>query len=130
MKKGNGRLSLRRGQRGISTIGALLVFIVLGALALLAMKIVPIYIDYFTVRGTIKNVGSDPELSSMSKIDLANAIQRRFDIGYVDKLKAKDLKIREENRALVVELDYEDRRTIVSNVDIVVHFQDTFRFNR
>ncbi len=116
--------------RGMSLIAMVLVLVIIGIVALLAMRIVPIYLDYNTLDSTIKSLQDDPGINSMSRVDATNALTRRFDIGYVDVIDAKDLKIREDRKNLVIELDYEDRRNIVANVDIVVHFQKTYTITR
>ncbi|MEZ5601488.1 MAG: DUF4845 domain-containing protein [Candidatus Competibacteraceae bacterium] len=67
-------------QRGITVIGMLLI-IVIAFVALIAMKVVPMYIQLFTVKSTIESIRKEPQLAQMSTTDIHNAIQKRFDIG-------------------------------------------------
>ena len=116
--------------RGMSLIAMVLILVIIGMVALLAMRIVPIYLDYNNLDNTIKSLQDDTGIASMSRIDAANSLERRFDIGYVDVISVKDLKFREDRRDLIIELDYEDRRNIVANVDVIIHFQKTYRITR
>ena len=85
-------------QRGITVIGMLLMIIAIAFVALIAMKVVPMYIQYFSIKSTIESIRKEPQLAQMSAQDIQNAIQKRFDIGYVNNITARDLKIRRVNR--------------------------------
>lgn len=117
-------------QRGLTIIATILILVAVGLVALLAIKIVPIYLDYNNVRSTIGGLRDDARVRSMSRTDARTALQRRFDIGYVNIIKATDLDIREQGPDLLITVDYEDRRNVVANVDVVVHFKETFRITR
>lgn len=78
-----------KNQQGITVIGILLVMIVIGFVALIGMKVVPMYIQYFTVRSSIESIRKEPQLAQMSSTDIQAAIQKRFDIGYVDNITAR-----------------------------------------
>jgi Tfp pilus assembly major pilin PilA len=93
------RLLRNSEQRGMTVIGMLLLLIVIAFAALIAMKVVPMYIEYYTIKSTIESIRKEPQLAQMSPADIHNAIQKRFDIGYVERLNARDLKIRMMLRA-------------------------------
>ncbi|MEZ5581274.1 MAG: hypothetical protein R3F40_18800 [Candidatus Competibacteraceae bacterium] len=56
-------------QRGITVIGMLLI-IVIAFVALIAMKVVPMYIQLFTVKSTIESIRKEPQLAQMSTTDI------------------------------------------------------------
>ncbi|MFZ1827720.1 MAG: DUF4845 domain-containing protein [Candidatus Competibacteraceae bacterium] len=101
-------------QRGMTVIGMLLLIVVIGFAALIAMKVVPMYIQYYTIKTTVESIRKEPQLAQMSPTEIHNAIQKRFDIGYVERPKARDLKIRNdaETRGRVLELVYEDEQEL------------------
>ncbi|MCP5160003.1 MAG: DUF4845 domain-containing protein [Gammaproteobacteria bacterium] len=101
-------------QRGMTVIGMLLLLIVIAFAALIAMKVVPMYIEYYTIKSTIETIRKEPQLAQMSTQDIHNAIQKRFDIGYVDRVTARDLKVRQDpnGRGRVLELIYNDEREL------------------
>lgn len=107
-------------QRGLTVIGMLLLAVVLGFMALVAMKVVPMYIQYFTIKSTIESIRKEPQLAQMSLTDIQNAIQKRFDIGYVDKITAKDLKVRNDRSGRVLDLVYEDDQPLFYGLHIVL----------
>jgi hypothetical protein len=112
-----------RRQRGISMIGGLLVMIVVCFVALMVIRIVPIYYSYFTVKSTLEALQHDPASRQMSVAELYSSLQKRFDIGYVSVVDVKQVKIRQQGRERTLSLAYEDRRPLIGNLDIVASFE-------
>ena len=106
-------------QRGMTVIGMLLLLIVIAFVALIAMKVVPMYMQYFTVKSTIESVRKE-SVSSMTTVDIQNAIQKRFDTGYVENVKAKDLKIRNVPGGKALDLVYQDERELFEGMGLFV----------
>lgn len=111
-------------QRGITVIGMLLLIIVIAFVALIAMKVVPMYIQMFTVKSTIESIRKEPQLAQMSTTDIQNAIQKRFDIGYVDNITARDLKIRNDRGGRVLDLVYQDERDLFYGLSVVLKINE------
>jgi flagellin-like protein len=109
-------------QRGISPIGGLLMLIVVCFVALMAIRIVPIYVSYFTVKSALEGLARDPASRQMSSSEIYSTLQKRFDIGYVSVVDAKQVKIRQQGRERIVSLAYEDRRPLIGNLGIVANF--------
>lgn len=116
------KLSRNSSQRGMTVIGMLLLLVVIGFMALVAMKVVPMYIQYYTIKSTIESIRNEPQLAQMSPTDIQSSMQKRFDIGYVDKLKAQDLRIRNdaESRGRVLDLVYQDERELFYGLYVVL----------
>ena len=116
-------------QRGMTVIGMLLLLIVIAFMALIAMKVVPMYIQYFSIKSTIESIRKEPQLAQMSTQDIQNAIQKRFDIGYVDNITARDLKIRNDRSGRVLDLEYQDERALFYGLSIVLKVSESIPLN-
>jgi len=112
-------------QRGITLIGGLLWLIIAAFVALIVLRVVPIYIDYFTIITTLQGLKKEPQVGQMSADDIYRTIERRFDISYVQVIKPQQIKIRKQGNNRVLDLIYEDRRPLIGNLDIVAKFNDT-----
>ncbi|HPF58681.1 MAG TPA: DUF4845 domain-containing protein [Candidatus Competibacteraceae bacterium] len=112
-------------QRGMTVIGMLLVLILIAFAVLIAMKVIPIYIEYYTVKSTIESIRKEPQLAQMSTQDIHKAIQRRFDVGYVEKVNASDLKIKNAPDGRVLELVYDDERELFYGLFILLKVNET-----
>jgi hypothetical protein len=112
-------------QRGMTVIGMLLLIVVLAFMALIAMKVIPMYVQYYTVKSTIESIRKEPQVTQMSVTDIHNAIQRRFDVGYVENVRARDLKIRQDRGGRVLDLVYEDERELFYGLHVVLRVDET-----
>lgn len=119
----NNRLTPRR-QRGMTAIGFVLVLIVIAFSALITMKVLPIYLDFFSIRSTLEGLASEPGVRERSPADITQAIDRRFDVSYVTVIQAKDIKVQKKGGVISLILKYEDRRPLLSNLDVVASFDE------
>jgi hypothetical protein len=109
-------------QRGLSMIGFLFVAMVLVFIAMLAMKLVPAYIEYFSVKEILGNMGKASDLKSQSNADIRNSFIKRANVGYVTAVKPEDLTVDRSSGTPVISVDYEFRTKLVGNVSLVVDF--------
>lgn len=114
--------SMQSQQRGISMIGFLFVAVMLVFLAMLAMKLVPAYIEFFSVKEILTTMGKESNLKSESNADIRNDFVKRANIGYVTVVKPEDLTIDRSSGIPVVSADYAFRTKLVGNVSLVVDF--------
>lgn len=110
-------------QRGMTMIGVIMLLIIIAFGALIAMRIAPIYIEYFSIRQAIESLKSEG-VAGMNKFDIQRSLEKHFDISYVSVIKAKDLKVIKKGGDLILELAYEDRRPLLANLDVVAVFND------
>ncbi|MHB8916000.1 MAG: DUF4845 domain-containing protein [Thiobacillus sp.] len=110
-------------QRGVSMFGFMLVAIVVIIFAMLAMKLVPAYIEYFSVKKILNAMGQDSEMKSMNNADIRSAFAKRADVGYVTVVKPSDLNIDRSGGNLVISTEYEYRTPLVANISLIVDFK-------
>ena len=109
-------------QRGLSMIGFLFVAVVLFFVAMLAMKLVPAYIEFFSVKQILATLGQDPATKSMSNTEIRNSFSRRANVGYVTVVKPEDLSIDRSGRETVISTNYVFRTPLIANISLVVDF--------
>ena len=109
-------------QRGLSMIGFLFVAVVLVMIAMLAMKLVPAYIEFFSVKKILNTMGQESDLKSKSNADIRKDFEKRAEIGYVSAVKPEDIVIDRHGAVPVVSADYTFRTKLVGNVSLVIDF--------
>lgn len=109
-------------QRGLTMFGFLFVAVILVMLAMLAMKLVPAYVEFFSVKKILAAMGQESELRSKSNADIRSDFMRRASAGYVSVVKQDDLAIDRHNGVPVISVEYEFRTKLVGNVSLVVDF--------
>jgi predicted membrane protein len=109
-------------QRGLTMIGFLFVAAVLVAIAMLAMKLVPAYVEFFSVKKILATMGQESDLRSKSNTEIRNDFIKRANVGYVTVVKPDDLSIDRSNGVPVISAEYAFRTKLVGNVSLVVDF--------
>lgn len=115
-------LPMQSQQRGVSMIGFLFVAVVLVAVAMLAMKLVPAYIEFFSVKKILSTMGQESDLRSKSNAELRNDFSKRANVGYVTVVKPEDLTVDRHGGVPVISADYEFRTKLFGNISLVVDF--------
>ena len=109
-------------QRGLSMIGFLFVAVVLVFVAMLAMKLVPAYIEFFSVKKILATMGRESDLRSKSNADIRSDFVNRANVSYVTVVKPEELTIDRSSGVPVISADYEFRTKLVGNASLVVDF--------
>lgn len=117
--------ALIKQQAGMTLIGSLLVAAALVLVAIVAMKIVPAYIEYFSVKTVLHGLAKEP-ISTMSKQEIMSAFDKRTDTAYIDVVSSKDLIIEKNSTGeTILAVEYEVRRPIMGNVSVLIDFTAT-----
>jgi len=110
-------------QSGMTAIGMVLTVMLVGFLALMCVRIIPMYIDHFTVVGSLESLESDPEAVGMSASQLRSRLQRRFDVNSIDAINSRDVKIKRVNGGKSVAVKYDSITPLFANLEVVAHFE-------
>jgi Domain of unknown function (DUF4845) len=112
----------RKQQRGVTLIGMLLWGIVVVFVALVVMKLLPAYTEYFTITKVLKDIGQDPEIKTMSNGVIREKFLKRSQIDDIHSVKANDLDITKEGGVTVISVDYPFQTKLIGNVSLLVDF--------
>jgi uncharacterized membrane protein len=111
---------MRKKQTGISLLGLLLGGFVLIIAALLAMKTVPSYIEYFNAKKAIYGiVNENPEASA---VDVRKSFEARATIDDITSVSPKDLEISKDRGLLVIAFSYRREIKLFSNISLCIDF--------
>lgn len=110
-------------QRGLTMIGFLFTAAVLIMIAMLGMKLVPAYIEFFSVKKILTTMAQEPDFKSWSNAEIRSDFSRRASVGYVTAVKPEDLVIDRGSGVPVVTADYAYRTRLIGNASLVVDFK-------
>ena len=114
-------------QQGLGMWGLMFVFLVIGFVALVTMKCMPIYLNQLKVDTAINAVADENMYAKSTPFEIRRALQRRWDIDDVKHLKTKDVKIQRADNTRVMSYDYEVKVALFANISIVIQFKDSKR---
>ena len=109
-------------QQGLTMAGFLFVAIGFVVAAMLAMKLVPAYIEFFSVKKIFNTMAQDPDLRGKSNAEIRNSFSKRASIDYVSVVKPEDLLIERAGGVPVISVEYELRTPMIANISLVVDF--------
>lgn len=112
----------RKRQRGVSLIGMLLWGIIVVFVALLVMKLLPAYMEFFTIKKVLVDIGQEPEIKTMSNASIRDKFTKRSQIDNIHSVKSADLDITREKGVTVVSADYQFQTKLVGNISLLVDF--------
>jgi hypothetical protein len=117
---------MRNGQRGVTTIGWLLLLTPIAILAYAGIRLAPVYLNYLKVVRAIEQAASDNRTAADAQ-PIRTAIDRHFEIDMVEFPATKDITIKRDGGAWVVEAAYEDEVPLFANVSLHVTFDKKVR---
>ena len=115
-------MNLRDKQRGISLSGILLWSVVLVFLALLGMKVVPVYIENGTIKKNLVAVANDPNLQNASAAQIRLAFSKRAQVDGISAITAKDIKIARDKGQNILNVAYIVNVPLFYNISLQIDF--------
>jgi hypothetical protein len=113
---------MRRKQLGIG-LGALMVgAIILIALAMIALKLTPSYIEFFSIKKAVTALGQEAR-GGASVAEVRKSFDQRASIDAIDSVKGSDLEVTKDSGGVVVSASYRKEIPLVSNVGVYIDFK-------
>ncbi|MBI3775751.1 MAG: DUF4845 domain-containing protein [Gammaproteobacteria bacterium] len=109
-------------QRGMTTIGVVLLLAMIAFFVLIGLKLYPIYYDSFKVGAALDSLKADPTLAGKSSVEVVDRLMKRLSIDNVDHVEKSDVTVEKSGKGIRVSVEYEARKNIVGNVDVMVSF--------
>ncbi len=109
-------------QRGMTLTSFLVVAIVVGFGLYVAMKLFPMYQEYYAVKSALKGVANEPGVASMEPGKVQEMFFRRLYINYSENVKPANVKMQRVNGGWNMKVNYEVRQPLVGNLDVVGKF--------
>lgn len=129
------RTSIHR-QRGVTLTGLLMMSVLVGVVALIAMRLFPLYNEKMKVDFALEKVIKDSAASATTKGDLVKAIMKQFEVSDVDRWSTVEFTkllqiVRDpESDTRLMRLEYEIRNQLCCDLDIVLNYFNEFEIPR
>ena len=120
-----------RKQKGMTFIGMLFTIVVLVMAAVVVMRVIPVYLQYYSVLKSIKGLNSIPPSSltgdPVADVDvLKSTLDKRLDVNDVDAFKENQLTIEPIGaNKFRVKLKYQVIKPLVYNISLLFDFAHT-----
>ena len=108
-------------QRGVTLFGLLFWAILIGMIALVAMKVLPTLNEYFTIMRAVNKVAKE---GGSTVPEIRAAFEKQKEIEYsISSIGGKDLQITKENDKVVVSFAYDKEIELASPVFLLIKYE-------
>ena len=115
-------MGMRRKQGGITLIGFIIVAAVVGFFVYIGIKLFPMYSEYYAVKSALRGLAAEPNAGNLDPGRIQTLLFRRLDMSYSDSIKKDNVKIQRVDSGWQVDVQYEVRKPLVANLDVVGKF--------
>ncbi|TFH12180.1 MAG: DUF4845 domain-containing protein [Nitrosomonadales bacterium] len=116
------RRDVRYKQRGMSLSALLLWSVVLIFVAILGMKMIPVYREYAAIKTTLAAMTNDPVLLDGTKEDIRKSFNKRAQIDDISAVNGNDLDINKESGKIVLGIIYSVKTPLFANISLYFDF--------
>ena len=116
---------MMKKQRGITLMGALIGMSFLVFIAVIGMRLLPMYQEYYSVTTVMKSMEKEMKSTSLTKQQAWTFLWKRLDASYVNSVKKEHVKFyRGKNGTGVgrVVVEYRVQKPLMGNLDVVGKF--------
>ena len=109
-------------EKGMTTLGFLILIAFLGLFAFAAIRLTPVYLNYMKVVGVVEGVLEEFDGQNPTRAAIRTSINRRFDVESISVIVSRDVKINSESGGFVVQAQYEHTTPYFANIFLTVRF--------
>lgn len=111
-------------QRGLGLTGWLFALILVFGAATLAIRVVPVVIEYRTANSVLEGMAADGDLAARSRRDFYKNLKKRLKVNNIRDWPLDERVTWERTKeGVLVDLSYEQRMDLFWNADLVLSFE-------
>jgi hypothetical protein len=114
-----------RRQRGVTFIGWLLLLIPVAILGYVAIRLVPIYLNYMRVAHSVEQTATEMKVEDVGTLTpraIRATLAKHFDIESITFPGVQDVTITRDGTGWTIEAKFEDSAPLFGNISMVVDF--------
>jgi Domain of unknown function (DUF4845) len=111
-------------QRGLTMTGFIFTTIVAVAVVMIGFRMVPAYIEYFTVQKVMAKTLEDSK-QGFSLYQFRRDFDLKASADYIDSVRGSDIEVSKEGNALVATATWTRTLHLVGNVSLLLEFEAT-----
>jgi hypothetical protein len=114
-------------QRGMTILSWVVVLTFMIFLVFIALKIAPIYSNYFTIKSALQSLKEDG-LMTHSVSEIHDKLSKRLYVNSIDFITKDNIAIAQSGGTTLVEVYWEEQRNVVGNLDVIAFFEEQIEF--
>lgn len=111
--------SITTSQQGLTLVSLIFLLAIIGAVALLALKVSPTVIEYFSIKKAVAGA----KASGNSVREIQSAFDRQTSVGYIESISGKDLEIVKSESGFDVGFAYPKKIELGGPVSLLIEYE-------
>ena len=107
-------------QRGLTMIGFLFVLVVVLVVALLSFRVIPAYIEYYSVQKALAGALNDSK--DLTRAEVIRLLDRRLGAEYIDSVHAADVEVTKSANVVTASVSWQTKLPLVANASLLLDF--------
>lgn len=103
-------------------IGWLVTILFLGCFLTVFFKLLPIYIQDYEIKAAFDKVAHHADIKDQMPEQIRDSFGKYLRVNSINDVSADKLMIQEKDNKRILSLNYEVRKNLVANIDLVVFF--------
>lgn len=116
-------MQLKNKQKGLTGVSIMVILLAVAFMAIIFLKIMPIYFDAFNVGDVVSSMKDERGLDDKSPNEITTMILKRLDVNMVSDVTKDDILIDKTKDTVFIDVEYEVRKKMFGNLDVVVSFK-------
>ena len=112
-----GLVDRARRERGLSLVSMVVLVVVIGFLAVIALRVVPTFVEYRAITSAVKK-----SKDAQSILDIQRQFDRSAAIDNIDAISAKDLDVQKTDDGFVISFAYTKKIPLFGPVSLTIDY--------
>lgn len=109
-----------RRQHGLTMIGFLFVVAVVLVTALISFRMIPAYIEWYTIQKALDAAVADTNDPTLNNI--RRSMERKLNADYAEAVAAKDVEVTKTGNTITASVSWQKKLPLAGNVSILIDF--------
>jgi hypothetical protein len=114
----------RNRQQGMSFIGMMIIFIMVGFFVMCGIRMVPRYLEFMTVKDVVTNIAIANDAEDLSVSEIRQKIATMFNTNQIYDLKPRDVEVYRKEGKTYIDAGYEVRLPVMGRIEALLNFND------
>ena len=127
----NTKFKYAKTQGGMTFIGIVIMFLLVGFLLLAVLRIWPLYYENFAVQKSLESfVDEYKDNKSLTLVKLKAALQTRLDVQDVKSIKVDDIEFKKSRNGYTVDASYDAVANYMGNLNFMIEFDHVIELEK
>ena len=111
-------------QRGASPLGWLIVIVMVCILGLAGLKLLPVYLEYYSLADVLETMRTDSKMKGATKREIVNMFYKRVSGSSIESVRDENVVFKkvQGKKSYLIEVNYKVKTPLFGNLSLLAEF--------